>query len=814
MNISLKFLQKFVDLPKNLKPQDLALKLTMSTVEVEEVKKIGQDLDKIVVGKVVKLEQHPNADKLKLAWVDISQKTNLKIVCGGSNLKENMLTAVALIGAQVRWHGEGDLVTLEPVKIRGEESQGMICASSEIGLAEMFPMADDHAIMDLTDANLKIGQSLAGALGLDDIILEIDNKSLTNRPDLWGHYGMAREVAALYNLKLKPVELKTPKIKKLENSRIQKLEIKVEDKKLCPRYMGVIVDNIKIASSPSWLQQQLIAIGQRPINNVVDITNYVLQELGQPLHAFDADKLNNKIVVRRAKKGEKITTLDEEERKLDESILVIADEKQPLVIAGIMGGKGSGINDQTTKIIIESANFDGATIRSGSTQLGLRSDSSARFEKSLDPNLAEIGMQRALTLIQQIIPQAEVVSPIVDVANFSKQIKVIDLDLDLLFKRLGQKIKTETVIKILTSLGFKVKNLKNKLSVVVPSWRATKDINIAEDLIEEITRIYGYDNLQPVMPSIEINYQSDDKKMERQLKDILTQGFNFNEIYNYSFVSQNLIQKTKLNLDEHLKLINYLSEDQQFLRTSLIPNLLKNVQQNLRFYDAMRIFELGRVFQKQTGEWPIDNSNQQFLNYQPKMLTGLILESESFYKTKEVVENLLSKLNYDYQLKISQSDLPVYLNPKMSLDILVNNQLVGYISEIHPQILNNFNIQPAVGVFEINFSELEKIKSQQVKYQKMPQYPAIIYDISMLVSQDILWQEIEEAILKTNPLIRKVELFDIYQNKGVEENKKSLAFHVVYRSDKETLTSQQVDKIHQQVVDILKNRFKVEIRDK
>ncbi|MBT5337825.1 phenylalanine--tRNA ligase subunit beta, partial [Candidatus Falkowbacteria bacterium] len=441
MQISLNWLKQHVEGLDKVDPQELGLKLTMATVEVESVENQAELLIKVVVGKIVKLEKHPDADRLQVAQVDIGNK-KVKVVCGGSNLKQNMLVAMALSGAKVRWHGEGELVELKSTKVRGVESDGMICAGVEIGLDSLFPAKAKNEIVDLSVLKLQVGQPLADALGLNDVIFEIDNKSLTNRPDLWGHYGIAREVAAIVGSKLKPYKL--DKFKK--NKQID-LKVKIDDFAACPRYMAIALEGVKISESPDWLKKQLEAIGQKSINNIVDITNYVMYDLGQPLHAFSADKIvDNKIIVRKAIAREKITTLDGEARKLIEDDLLITDNEKPIALAGVMGNQNSEINTNTNVVIIESATFEPFTVRKTADRLDLRSEAAIRFEKNLDPNLAEIAINKAVNLIQEVIPEAKVVSNLIDESKFKLDQGPISLSWEFIDKRIGEKLEQKKII--------------------------------------------------------------------------------------------------------------------------------------------------------------------------------------------------------------------------------------------------------------------------------------------------------------------------------------------------------------------------------
>jgi len=409
MLISKKWLEDFLVLPKKIKSEDIGHDLTMKTVEVEKINNLAHSLQKVVVGVITKVEKHSNADTLKVCQVDAGKNYGqLQIVCGGMNLKENMKVALALVGAKVHWHGQDELFELAKVKLRGEESNGMICASDELGLEEMFPKQDEKEIMDLSYLDAKEGVLLSSALGLDDTIFDIDNKSITNRPDLWSHYGLVRELAAIYQLGLKPFQLDDKlEIKKSKGKANGELKVSIKDYSLCPRYLGAVVSGIKVKESPLWLKNILTSVGLRPINNIVDITNYVMIEVGQPLHAFDRSKVDN-IVVRLANQGEKIITLDKIERELSPEMLVIADSKKPIAVAGVMGGANSQVDETTKAIIIEAAKFDAISIRKTTQRLGLRTDASMRFEKSLDPNLAETAIRRVCALIKEIIPGAEI----------------------------------------------------------------------------------------------------------------------------------------------------------------------------------------------------------------------------------------------------------------------------------------------------------------------------------------------------------------------------------------------------------------------
>jgi len=458
MKISLNWLKDFVDLPHDITPEQLGEDLTLHTVEVEEVIDQASQYDKMVVGQIQQIQDHPDADKLKICVTDIGEKHPAQIICGGQNIYEGMKVAVAMPGAKVRWHGEGELVELKKVKIRGVESQGMICAACEIGLTDENPI-DQPYVMDLK-LDDKAGTFLAKALSLADVVIDIDNKSITNRPDLWGHYGLAREISAIYGLTFQhQTELKTENenLKTKENY----LSVEIKDKGLCRRFTALKIDNIKVTESPEWLKQRLQALGQKPINNLVDISNYVMFELGQPVHIFDVNKMtsNNKqitIIVRKANTGETIQTLDGEERQLDNSMLVVADEEKPIAIAGVMGGGNSEVDENTTSIIIEAANFEPINIRQTSQKLNLRSEASARFEKGLDPHLAKEANQRVAQLVMELNPEAKISSAFVDEGSWGADPTILEFGIDFINKRLGTELSVEIISDILERLGFKL----------------------------------------------------------------------------------------------------------------------------------------------------------------------------------------------------------------------------------------------------------------------------------------------------------------------------------------------------------------------
>ncbi|MEK7623272.1 MAG: phenylalanine--tRNA ligase subunit beta [Patescibacteria group bacterium] len=810
MLISKNWLQEFVDISK-IAPQEIAKRLTLSTVEVEGVKVFGEGLEKVVVGVVKSVEKHSNADKLNVCQVEVGKKT-LNIVCGGSNVRPGMKVALAQIGAKVRWHGQGDLVELKPVEIRGVASEGMICASEEIGLLEMFTKKEEKEILDLSTVALtKAGLPLATALCLDDVIFEIDNKSLSHRPDLWGHYGIAREVATLLKKSIRSYQTKI-----VPKGTGVKLTVNVEDKKLCPRYMGIALENITVQPSPVWLQTRLRAVGIRPINNLVDITNYVMVEIGQPMHAFDADRLHksikalkheNSIVVRRAKDGERLKALYGKEYTLTKGMLLIAGREKPLAIAGVMGGEESGVTEATKTIIFESANFDPVSIRKTSTTLGLRSESSARFEKGLSPERAELALKKAIELTLALVPGARVASPLIDKKVPLKKSAVINLALEDIKKKLGVSIPATEILSILLGLGFDVSKKKDVLRVTVPLWRA-KDVTIPEDVMEEIVRIYGYAKIPATLPTFPITPPPANplRVLEHRVREFLAYEHGFTEVYNYSFLSPDLVTRLGLEVSAHLELANPLAKDRPLLRRTLKGGLLENVESNFHRYAKVKLFEIGRTY---LGETLVDS-----LPDQPTMLALAYAESgvnTPFFVVSQALKGSLSRVGIEIDFEKSL-DIGSLYHPGRSAYVTLDGQKVGSIGELHPTVAKRMGIDARVAIAEIALTALLPHLKEKTSYAPIPAFPAVVRDIAFVVSKTVVHADVVKALKLIDPLIVKVTLFDIFSGGNISTDKKSMAYHIVYESREKTLAAADVDAVHARVIKKLQEQFGAEIR--
>lgn len=808
MYLSLKWLKDLVDIPNSVDPKELGRKLTMHSVEIDSVEKLSEKFAKIVVGKILEINEHPNADRLSLAKVDIGGGKSLSIVCGAPNIEVRQLVPVALVGA-VLPNG----VEIKEAEVRGEKSHGMLCAPDELGLG------GDHSGILILEKGAKVGENFGQYLKLDDIVFDIDNKTITNRPDLWGHIGMAREIAVFLNTKISSKFRKILEGKVKSKEKQEKLNIKILDHDLCPRYTAIKLERVAVKESPDWIKERLSAVGMRPINNIVDATNYVMLELGQPMHAFDA-KETKQIIVRRAKKGEKIKTLDGQDRELDQEMLVISDGRKPLAIAGVMGGENSEISEKTTAIVLESANFSDIGTRKTSQKLGLRTESSMRFEKSLDPNMCDTALLRCFEIIKKTCPRAKITSQLLDISNFNLNTGPIELDLDWLGKRLGEEIDRKRVMSILEKLGFKICDQKdNVLKIEIPTWRATRDISIREDLLEEVARIYGYDNLTPTMPQILMRApeENKEKKIERIIKNILSLGAGSTEVYNYSFVGEEKLNKLKMNPESYIGLVNPISQVHTALRQDLFINLLDNIKINQARYEQVSLFEIGSIFLDTPGRINKDNKKDENLPYQEKHL-GLIEADEAgdnvYSRIKGKLEYLLNSFSLPLKYEVAET-CPEWADKLTFAKIKIEDEEIGFVSRLEKKVANSLGIKKEVALAEVSFEKIfNLVVSSPIKiHQKANKFPPVIRDLAFVVSDKVLYNDIKREIEEFDDLIAGVELFDVYQGKSLEKGKKNLAFHVTYLSSQKTLRAEEVDDLQKRLAGALERKFDTRVRD-
>lgn len=798
--------------PNSWTPQKLAAELSLRGAGVEHIEVPAEQFAHMYVGRVTDLKKHPNADKLQLATVDVGKKT-IELVCGGTNLYKGMSVVVALVGAKVRWHGEGELTTLQAAEIRGVKSEGMICAANEIGLAAAFPHAE-REVMDLTDKKLKPGTPLSVALDLDHPVFDIE--VTTNRPDLLGAIGLAREVATITGSKLKPPKLQVPMAKPSRildkvgttSYKLQAnlpLKVSVADSKLCPRYEAVVMRKVKVSPSPWWLQKRLTTAGIRPINNIVDITNYVLLLTAQPMHAFDYEKLEGKeIVVRAAKNGEKIQALDGNTYNLKDSMLVIADGKRPAAIAGVMGGEATAITNKTTTIVFESANFDATSVRRTSQALNLRSDSSMRFEKGLSTYGTADALAMAMELAEDLAG-AEVASKVIDTKRGAYVSKKYSFPVAGFASYLGIVLKNTEIKKILESLGFGVKMTAATLTATVPWWR-DHDIEDGRDLVEEVARIYGYHRLPSALPTGAPPKAEKNKilSLEDKAKDYLC-GAGFSELYTYSFISEALLKYINWPSDSALKVFNPLSEEFVYMRPSLLPGMLDTIAQNQEILEAGKFFEVSNVYLKNKSGLPQEAS---------RLLAAAYSKTDSehnFYEMKAIAQDLLLNLGIT-NVEMVQADNLLY-HPARVVQLNVGKQIIGYFGQLHPKITASGKIDRAVFVAELHLDNLISVLSEHSSYKGVSLYPSIKRDLAFVVSEKTIWQDILNVISRESDLIEKIELFDTYRGKNLGAGKKSLAVHLLLNAKNRTLEAKEADAVLEKISLALKEKFKAEIRD-
>jgi len=736
--------------------------LSLHGSTVEHVVDWGAKFEDMVVGEIIEVNPHPNADKLKLCVTDIGKK-KVQIVCGGANVAQGMKVAVALPGASVVWHGEGEPVVLEETKIRGEESYGMICGASEIFLEKLISHGEKD-IADISYVEAKAGTPLAKALGLDDTVFEIEVTS--NRVDVMSMEGVAREVMA--------IEGKTYDLKKTKPIKAgkEKLKVSVKDVKLCPRYQAVKIDGVNIGPSPDWMQSALLKAGVKSINNLVDISNYVMMEMGQPLHAFDAAKVDE-IVVRNAKVGEKLEALDDNTYELDPSMLVIADSSKPIALAGVMGGAPTGISDSTTSVIWEAANFEKVTVRKGARSILLFSESQMRFEKGLSMFSTQRALERAVELTLELAG-GSVVSEVVDTAKSSYKPLTYDFDTADIERLAGFLIDEKDAKASLERLGFKVSGSKT-WKVEVPFWR-DGDIEDSRDFVEEIARLYGYHNIAGTIPMGVSEVQTDPLfGLRKNLEQFLV-GKGFSEMINYSFVGEDDLTKAGEPLHKAVRILNPLSVEGEYMRTSLIPSVLLSIARNTSHTNSARLFEIANVYEKQEG-LPKEELRLVCAVWSAKSKTPL------FYDLKGVFGELL--VGYE-------SCEHGMLHPGRSAEI----KDVGVMGEVHPHVLKQFDIEGSVAVCEFSMEGLAANLVARDTFQAIPEFPGVKRDIAFYVDKKVLYKDLEDAISGAHELISDVDLFDIYEGKGVPEGKKSMAFHIEYLNPEKTLSMEEADAAH------------------
>ena len=811
MKVSLNWIRDYVQLPADADLKKLAYDLTMSTVEVEDATDLGASFHDMVVGVINTIEQHPNADKLKVCKTDIGGRVE-DIVCGGSNLREGMKVAVALPGAMCKWHGEGDLVEIKKSKLRGVDSYGMICGAVEIGLADLFPTKEESHILDLSDFDAPAGTPLADALDLNDIILEIDNKSMTNRPDLWGHYGIAREIAALYDL---PMTQFPHFDRNVENT--SGFHVTVEDAERCPRMTGTQIENVCVKPAPYWMQVRIWKTGMRPINALVDITNYVMLATGQPSHAYDSDHIAGHIIVRRAKAGETLMLLNGKELPLSTDDLTIADDAGIVGLAGVMGGAKDSILPTTSKVILEIANFQAAGIRRTALRYDNRTEASARYEKAIDPERCDQALDLSMQLFSDLYPEMKVTGLVDEYPRHLKPAE-IDVPLSWLERRLGKRLSPDEIKHKMELLGYGITFNGDNMHVVVPTWRSTGDVSIQADIMEEVARMYGYENFEaePITTTFDGAINQLDKDLERRIKEYLAIRCGMQEIFTYPWMEESYVTAVLQSTEGILSLSTPPSPAERFVRSSLLPNLCKAVVKNERYFNEFSIFETAQVFRDENYTSPYDPREK--LPSQRKNVAGAFATTDKditalFRKAKGVVE-MMARYVHMETLTFRQTEKPVWADNVVWLNIYRGDEKVGDLALLAKKVsmacgIKNMNVM----LFQLDQDSLVPLKSRTNTFTHLAEYPMTDYDISLLVDGSVQWKDVAQTVrgIKSE-LLHGAAFVDEYRGKQVPAGKKSLTLRLAIGSKDKTLTSAEIEEVASGVLNKIAKRFGAELR--
>lgn len=805
MKASVEWLREYSDIDVDcVKLGDI---LTMTGSKVEEIIQKGNDIKNVVVGKILEIEKHPDADKLVITKVDVGTE-KLQIVTGAKNIKVNDIIPVAKDGAELP-----NGVKIKTGKLRGVESCGMMCSVGELNLdIHDYPDQIENGIMILDKSLEKdLGKDIVEVLGLREEV--IDFEITPNRPDCLSIEGLGRETAVSLNKPFKNPRKNIDEMNVPNKDEIEGLKVDISAPDLCYRYIARVVKNVKIGPSPEWMRKRLNACGIRSINNIVDITNYVMLEMGQPMHAFDINSINGKhITVRRAKNGEKITTLDEEERTLDENDLVIADDEKAVAIAGVMGGLNSEIEKDTQTVVFESAMFYGGNIRKTAKKVGLRTESSSRYEKGLSSENTLRAVNRAVELVK-LLGAGEEVEGKIDVYPTKQTINKIKLDVERINNLLGTHLSKQEMIDILEKLDIKVENDM----AIAPYFRM--DLACIADLAEEVARFYGYDKLETTLirAGTTIGIRNKEQKIENKIQDVLVYN-GFSEIYTYGFLSEKDLEKSKINketIENAIKIINPLGDEFRLMRPTTIPSMMQILAgNNNKKNQNVKLFDISRNYrningQVEKGEVPL----------QENILTiGMYGENVDFYILKGIIENILEAANVNHY-DIEKETTNESYHPGRCANLKVGNDVIATFGEVHPEVLMNYEINKRVYLAELNITKIVKYSRANKKYEEVPKFPAVERDIAIIVDESIEVGELEKAItkkckklLKGKKSLEELKLFDIYRDAKLGENKKSVAYSLIFRDKTKSLSDDEINPVMEEVIKELEEKFGAELR--
>ncbi|MGF7143470.1 phenylalanyl-tRNA synthetase beta chain [Anaerotaenia torta] len=788
MYISMNWISEFTDL-SGLDLKELIGRFTLATAEVEGIHEKGKDIRGVVVGKITEIQDHPSSKKLHLVKVDIGREI-VDCVCGAPNVFVGAVVPFATVGGQV-----GEL-EIKEAKIAGETSRGMCCSEKELGISE------DHSGLMILEDKYPLGTDIKEIMQIEDTIFEVDNKSLTNRPDLWGHYGIAREISVLTKRPLKPLEVKDTSIHK----DLEAIDVKVENMEKAYRYSCISVGNITRKQSPLNMRIRLSYCGMRPINLLADLTNYLMMELGQPMHAFDNKKVSA-IRVKTSPEPVSFTTLDSVERRVDTDTLLIYDEKEPIAIAGIMGGEQSEITQDTDSVLLESANFDAVSVRKSATRLGLRTEASARYEKTLDPELTVPAIERFLKLLMDMDPDVKVTSCLTDCYVRKYETISIDFDKTYVDKYTGIDISSDQIEETLTALGFAVTRNQDAFRLVVPSWRATKDVSMKADIIEEITRIYGYDNfdvystksyLVPVRHSLERSH-------EYRIKELLTERYAMSEVHSYLWYESKMNKELGIHTEPNIRIINSVAAENDTIRATMIPSLLGFVYKNADSFPEVGMYEIGRVADGLNAEGLCNERKRLAFVVASKKLT----EKEVYFRCKEIIWQLLQSVKNITPSFAQKEELARYnyVHPVNSAGIYLKEQEIGYFSILNPRVKNKIDKKLNVAFAEIDLEDMEKIKEESLRYTEVSKYPGVTIDLSLLADKALRYENIVSSIREYPcEYLQGIRLVDIFEDEKLLAGKKSVTVRLEFGSMERTLEGSEISGIVDGLLNLLASK--------
>ncbi len=813
MLVSLNWIKKYTKLPDDLSMDQLAYDLTMRTVEVEDWYNPADRYQGVVLGEIIRIDAHPQADKLRVCYVDVAGEDLLQIVCGGTNLRVGQLVVVAVAGSMVRWHGEGEPVEIKKTKLRGVESQGMICASNELDLGALFPAEADAVIMDLTDfPGAEKGLELADVLGLHDMIIEIDNKSLTNRPDLWGHYGIARELSAIYGTAL--YELPQFSHKVIPES----YSVQIEDLEDCPRYAASVWKDIKNSESPYELKKTLYLLGHSSHGLIVDLTNYVMLAVGQPNHAYDYARVGDEIIIRRAKNSEQLTLLDDIDLTLDENDLVIARSDKAIGLAGVKGGLGDSISEDTKDIVFEVANFKPIMIRKTSQKHKVHTDAAARFEKGLDIPRVDQAMGLFEALVKKYSPETKLVA-YVDPGQTAAEEKRISCHLERISRRLGKKLSLSEVNELLTPLGFvldshTVDGEKTIFTLVVPSWRATGDVEGEADIVEELARMIGYENFEFSPPKIELKSAVEESihDLDRAIREYLAFRCGLQEVIVYPWTEETYQAVCRLPDEDSVPLTDPPSPEEKFLDQSLVPGLVKAAKKNERYYNEFSIFNVAEVFKQNRTEEATETG--EVLPLQEKRVAALFFGQDawkSFRKLKGILEHLPRHVLVE-EVQFSQKKKPEWADPEVYLNILnQEGEVIGDLGLLSAYAKRNLGFKRGdMAICEFSLAALEKVLPSVYGYEEVPNYPLVELDFTVLCDEGVKWSDILKYLAKS---VYRIEYIGEYRDEKIGQGKKSLTFRVQFGKEDGTLSGEEIEDKRKSLLNTLKHTVGIELRE-